>query len=74
MAYEARCTNKNCRQLLFDLSGFAAFKRPEPVIITCRGCGLTYEISLVGKDRKRNDIIGFKLPHWKNPKRANRYG
>ena len=68
MPYEARCKNKNCEQLLFDVSSFEAFNKPDPVTITCRGCGWTYRVSQV-----EGDII-FKRLHGKKVGKAIRYG
>jgi len=70
MPYQARCTNKNCGQLLFDVPDFEAFKKPAPVEITCRGCGQHYKVSQDGDD------IVYRRPQWKkgNCKKAARYG
>jgi len=41
--YSARC-NK-CKTLLFEVTNFEAFRKPSPVIMTCRGgCGSRFSI------------------------------
>ena len=50
MAFEGKCKNPDCEQLLFQVPDFEAFSEKRPVTLTCRGCGTPYLIVHKGSD------------------------